>query len=141
MVFLCRWFLIFSALVLGGTPVFASSAREQRAYAAAVSAFQDAMWSRAETEFAQFAAKYPKSTNATEAVLLQAQAEFQQGKFAEAITLLSTRKAKAGKFADQYDYWIGESQFQKGDFSTAAETFISLAQNFPESPLRLRAVV
>jgi TolA-binding protein len=141
MVFLCRCFLIFSALVLGGTPVFAASARENRAYAAAVSAFQDAMWSRAETEFAQFVAKYPKSTNATEAVLLQAQAEFKQGKFVETITLLSTRKAEAGKFADQYDYWIGESQFQNGDFSTAAETFVSLAQNFPESPLRLPAVV
>jgi TolA-binding protein len=141
MVFLCRWFLIFSALVLSGTPIFAASAREDRTYAAAASAFQDAMWSRAETEFAQFVAKYPKSTNATEAVLLQAQAEFKQGKFAEAIILLSTRKAEAGKFADQYDYWIGESQFQNGDFSTAAETFISLVQDFPESPLRLRAVV
>jgi TolA-binding protein len=139
--FLCRWFLIFSALVLSSTPIFAASAREERAYAAATSAFQDAMWSRAEAEFAQFVAKYPKSTNATEAVLLQAQAEFKQGKFLETISLLSTRKAAAGKFADQYDYWIGESQFQNGDFSTAAETFISLAQNFPESSLRLRAVV
>src|SRR5271170_7929513 len=133
MVFLCRCFLIFSALVLGGTPIFAASTREDRAYAAAASAFQDAMWSRAETEFAQFAAKYPKSTNATEAVLLQAQAEFQQGKFTEVVTLLSTRKAGAGKLADQYVYWIGEAQFQGGDFSTAANTFISLAQNFPES--------
>jgi len=141
MVFLCRWLLIFSALFFGGTPIFAASAREERAYAAAANAFQDAMWGRAETEFAQFVAKYPKSTNAMEAVLLQAQAEFKQGKFTETITLLSTRKAEAGKFADQYDYWIGESQFQYGDFSTAAETFVSLSQNFPESPLRLRAVV
>ena len=141
MVFLCRCFLIFSALILGGTPVSAAGARENRAYAAAAGAFQDEMWSRAETEFAQFVAKYPKSTNAPEAVLLQAQAEFQQGKLAETIALLSTRKAEAGKFADQYVYWIGESQFQIGNFSAAAETFISLAQNFPESSLRLRAVV
>src|ERR1700676_325714 len=101
MVFLCRCFLVFSALILGGTPVFSAGAREDRAYAAAAGAFQDDMWSRAETEFAQFVAKYPKSTNATEAVLLQAQAEFQQGKFAETIALLSMRKAEAGKFADQ----------------------------------------
>jgi TolA-binding protein len=141
MVFLCRWLLIFSALILGGTPVFAGSARENRAYAAAASAFQDEMWSRAETEFAQFVAKYPKSTNAPEAVLLQAQAEFQQGKFVEAIALLSTRKAEAASLADQYVYWIGEAQFQSGNFSAAAETFISLAQNFPESSLQLRAVV
>jgi TolA-binding protein len=141
MVFLCRWLLIFSALIAGGTPVFAASAREDRAYAAAANAFQDEMWSRAETEFTQFVAKYPKSTNAPEAVLLQAQAEFQQGKFAETIALLSTRKAEAGKIADQYFYWIGEAQFKNGDFSAAAETFILLAQNFPESSLRLRAVV
>jgi TolA-binding protein len=141
MVFLCRWFLIFSALILGGTPVFAASARESRAYAAAASAFQDEMWSRAETEFAQFVAKYPKSTNAPEAVLMQSQAEFQQGKFAETIALLSAQKANAGKLADQYVYWIGESQFKGGNFSAASETFISLAQNFPESSLRLRAVV
>lgn len=92
-------------------------------------------------EFAQFVAKYPKSTNAPEAVLMQAQAEFQQGKFAETIALLSAQKAEAEKFADQYVYWIGESQFKGGNFSAAAETFISLAQNFPESSLRLRAVV
>ncbi len=141
MVFLCRWLLIFFALVLGGTPVFAASARENRAFAAAASAFQDEMWSRAEMEFAQFVAKYPKSTNAPEAVLMQAQAEFQQGKFAETIALLSAQKAEAEKFADQYVYWIGESQFKGGNFSAAAETFISLAQNFPESSLRLRAVV
>src|SRR5271156_5722094 len=109
MAFLCRWLLIFSALVLGGTPVFAASARADRAYAAAASAFQDEMWSRAETEFAQFVAKYPKSINVPEAVLLQAQAEFQQEKFAKSIALLSTQKAAAGKFADQYVYWIGES--------------------------------
>jgi TolA-binding protein len=141
MVFLCRWLLIFSALILGGTPVFAAGARENRAYAAAASAFQDEMWSRAETEFAQFIAKYPKSTNAPEAVLMQAQAEFQQRKFAETIALLSTQKAEAGKLADQYVYWIGEAQYKNGDFSMAAETFVSLAQNFTESPLRLRAVV
>ena len=141
MVFLCRWFLIFSALVFGGTPVFAASAREDRAYAAATSAFQDEMWSRAETEFAQFVAKYPKSTNVAEAVLLQAQAEFKQKKFEEAIELLSIKRTEAGKLADQYNYWIGESQFQNGDFSAAAETFILLAKNFPESSLRLRAVV
>src|SRR5271155_2249289 len=112
MVFFCRWLLIFSALIAAGTPVFAASEREYRAYAAAANAFQDEMWSRAETEFAQFVAKYPKSTNAPEAVLLQAQAEFQQGKFAETIVLLSTRKAEAGKIADQYFYWIGEAQFK-----------------------------
>ena len=49
--------------------------------------------------------------------------------------------AKAGTLADQYVYWTGEAQFQNADLTNAAETFVSLAQNYPNSPLRLRAVV
>jgi len=141
MVFLRRWLLLWFTLVLGGGQVFAASGRETRAYAAAVSAFHDAMWSRAETEFGQFVQKYPKSDRVAEAVLLQAEAEFQQKKHPQAIALLQAGKAAAGKFADQYVYWIGEAQFQNGDFSAAAETFVSLTRDFPESSLRLRGVV
>ncbi len=141
MVFLRRWLLLWFTLVLGGGQVFAASGRENRAYAAAVSAFKDAMWSRAETEFGQFVQKYPKSDRVAEAVLLQAEAEFQQEKYPQAIALLQAGKAGAGKLADQYVYWIGEAQFQKGDFSAAAETFVLLTRDFPESSLRLRGVV
>ena len=74
-------------------------------------------------------------------MLLQAEAEFKQGKLPQAIALLTARKAEAGNLADQYVYWIGEAQFQNGDFSAAAETFVSLTRDFPESSLRLRAVV
>jgi TolA-binding protein len=135
--------LILLSLVLSGEQLSAASAKEQSAYAAAVAAFQDEMWSRAETELAQFIQKYPKSTNAPEAVLLQAQAQFKQGKLADAIALLgdASHLAKAGTLADQYIYWIGEAQFQNADLTNAAETFVSLAQKFPDSPLRLRAVV
>ena len=114
---------------------------KNRAYAAALGAFQDKMWSRAETEFAQFAQKYPQSDRVAEAVLLQAEAEFKQGKFPQAIALLQGGKAAAGKLADQYVYWMGEAQFQSGDFSTAAETFVALTRDFPESSLRLKGVV
>jgi TolA-binding protein len=141
MAFRWRWLLVLFALLLSGGQLSAASTKEQRAYAAAVSAFQDEMWGRAETEFAQFIQKYPKSTNTPEAVLLQAQAEFKQGKLAQAIKLLNARKAGAGHLADQYVYWIGEAQFQSVDLAVAAETFISLARDFPESSLRLRAVV
>ena len=141
MAFLRQWFFIAFALLLGGGQVFAASGRENRAYAAAVSAFKDAMWSRAETEFAQFIQKYPKSDRVAEAVLLQAEAEFKQEKYPQAIALLQAGKAGAGKLADQYVYWIGEAQFQKNDFSAAAETFVSLTRDFPESSLRLRGVV
>jgi TolA-binding protein len=141
MAFRWQWPLILLALSTGGERSFAASAREDRAYAAAVTAFQDGMWSRAETEFAQFVQKHPKSGRRAEAVLLQAEAEFKQGKLPETIALLTARKAGAGDLADQYVYWIGEAQFQGGDLPAAAETFIALTRDFPESSLRLRAVV
>ena len=140
MVFLRRWLLIWSLLVLGGGQVFAAS-REERAYATAIADFQTEMWSRAETEFAQFTRSYPKSTNATQAVLLQAQTQFKQGKFANVITLLDSHKAAAGNLADQYANWIGEAQFANKNLAAAAAAFESLDKNFPDSPLRLRAVV
>jgi outer membrane protein assembly factor BamD (BamD/ComL family) len=143
MAFYRRWLLVLSALILGGGSLFAASTREQRAYAAAVADFRIELWSRADAEFAQFVQKYPKSTNAPEAVLLQAQAEFKQGDLANAIAKLTNpdNLAKAGTLADQYVYWTGEVQFQKADLTNAAETFVSLAQKFPNSPLRLRAIV
>ena len=142
MVFCRRWLLILTVLVLGGGLSFAAgSKKEERAYAAAVSAFNDGLNERAETAFAQFMANYPDSSHVPEAVLLRAQAEFKQGKLAEAIARLESGQAAAGEQADEYVYWIGAAQLRGGDFSTAAETFLSLPQNFPKSRLRLRAVV
>jgi TolA-binding protein len=144
MVFLRQSFLILFALILGGEISFAaSSTKEQTAYAAAVSAFQDGMWNRAETEFGQFNKIYPNSTNAPMAVLLEAEAQFRQGKFTDAIALLNdtNNMAKAGNLADQYVYWIGEAQFTNQDYSAAANTFVSLAQHFPRSQFQLSSVV
>ena len=141
MVFFRRWLLIGCALVLSSGPVFAGNSKEERAYDAAKSAFRDEMWNRAETQLAQFVVRFPDSTNVPQARLLQAQAELKQQAFADAIGLLQTNLSAAGGLADQYVYWTGEAQFQGGDFSRAAETFVSLAKTYPESPLRLRAVV
>ena len=142
MVFCRRWLLILTVLALGcGLTFAAGSKKEERDYAAAVGAFQDGMWSRAETGFAQFVEQYPLSSHVAEAVLLRAQAEFKQGKLADAIARLKAGQATAGDQADEYVYWTGAAQLQGGDFSTAAQTFISLAQTFSKSRLRLRAVV
>jgi TolA-binding protein len=143
MAFLRRWLLILSALVLGCGQMTAAGTRENRDFAAAIGAFQDGMWSRAETGFDSFKNSYPDSTDTPQAVLLQAQAEFKQGKLTNAITLLAdtNNQAKAGNLADQYFYWIGEAQFQNKNYSGAATTWIALDQKFSESPLRLRAVL
>ncbi len=141
MAFCLRWLLILFVLVLGGGQIFAASSKEERAYAAAVSSFQNEMWARAETQFEQFAARFPGSTNVPQARLLQAQAEFKLQAFANAIGLLQTNLPAAGGLADQYVYWIGESQLQGGNLSQAVTVFDSLVKKYPVSPLRLRAVV
>ena len=140
MAFSRRNFLVLILLVCSSVQVFAAP-REERAYAAAVMDFQTGMWSRAETEFAQFVARYQDSTNVPMAVLLEAQAQFQQRKFTSAVELLDGRKAAAGTLADQYAAWIGEAQFAGQKYPAAAATFESLVKDFPESPLQLRAVV
>jgi TolA-binding protein len=141
MAFRWQWLLILALWWPAGGRGFAATVREDRAYAAAVSAFQDGLWSRAETAFDKFVQKNPDSSRVAEAVLLQAEAQFKQGKLTNAIALLTARKAGAGNLADQYVYWLGEAQFQNGNLSAAAETFVSLARDFPASSLRLRAVV
>ena len=109
MIFCRRWLLILSVLILGGGPVFAAS-KEDRAFAAASAAFQDGIYERAETEFARFVQQYPKSSRVADAVLLQAQAQFKQGKNTAAIALLSTPPSNPGRLADRYAYWLGEAQ-------------------------------
>ncbi|HXE42401.1 MAG TPA: tetratricopeptide repeat protein, partial [Candidatus Baltobacteraceae bacterium] len=139
MAFLRRSILILFVLILSSGHLFA--ANEQRAFTAATAAFQAKMWSRAEVEFAQFKNDFPNSTNVPQAVLLQAQAQFQQKKFTDAINLLKANQIAAKNFEDQFIYWIGESQFASGDYLDAADTFISLAQNFPDSSFMARGVV
>ncbi len=141
MALLRQWLLVLSVFALGGGPLLAAGAREDRAYAAATVSFQDGNWGRAEAGFAQFIQHFPKSGRVPQAVLLQAQALFKQGQYAAAGALLASRVAGAGSLADGYAYWLGEAQFAAGDYTNAAGTFASLAGNFPDSPLRLTAVV
>src|SRR5579863_6392898 len=144
MSFLQRWLLILSVLLAGAGSLSAAS-REDRAYAAALADSQDKMWDRAEREFDQFAKRYPKSTNAPMAILLEAQAQFQQGKYAEAMNLLTDTNylawAQTAGIADQYARWHGESQFAAGQYAEAAGTFRQAAGNYPQSPLALTMVV
>jgi len=144
MAFFRRWFLVLSALVLGGGPLFAAT-REERAYAAALDAFHDQFYGRAEAGLTQFLQTYRKSASAPQAVLLLAQSEFYLGKYQDAIGWLADSnnlaRAKTAGLTDRYVYWTAEARFALGDFRGAAKTFISLAHDFPESPLGLSAVV
>jgi TolA-binding protein len=145
MSYLRRWFLILSALVLGGGQLVAAGTREERAYAAALAAFRDQFYDRATNGLTQFLQNYHKSGNAPQAVLLLAQSEFYLGNYPAAIARLTDpgnlARAKAAGLTDRYVYWKAEAQFAGGDLKGAAGTFISLVDDFPESPLGLSALV
>ena len=141
MAFCRQWFLILSLLVLGGAPVMAAPTREERAYAAATERFNVGIYDQAETEFAQFIVKYPGSPQVPMAALLEAQAQYKQGKFREAISLLTAPPVSPGNLADRYAYWLGEAQFGQGELEHAVATFTNLASSYPDSALRVTAVV
>jgi TolA-binding protein len=137
-VFLRQSLLVLFALILSGVPLLAS---EQRDFDAATAAFNVGMWSRAETEFADFAKNHPKSKRLPEAILMEAEASYQQGKLDQAVQLLQSGEPSAGSFADQYAYWVGQSQFAGSNYDDAAQTFAGLAATFTNSPWQLDAVV
>ena len=135
-----RWLVIFCALFLGSANLFAAS-REERAYKAALAAFQDGLWERAEADLAQFAQRFPKSGHLAESVLMEARAEFQQGKYSDALALLNAQKSQAGALADRYAYWTGETQLAQNDLAAAGSTFLALSGSATETSLKLMATV
>jgi len=141
MVFRRQWLVIFCTLILGGVSLPAAPSHEERAYAAAAALFTDGIYDQAAAALAQFVGKYADSPQVPMAVLLEAQAQYKQGKFTAAINLLSATNAAPGGLADRYAYWLGEAQFGRGDFDHAVETFTNLANKFPDSALSLPAVI
>jgi len=114
---------------------------EKKAYDSAAEAFRIGFWDRAEVEFAEFIEKYPKSESLGDAILLQAQSQFQQEKFASVVALLIAREADAGTNADRFLYWTAEAQFRNGNYPAAATDFGKLARDFRTSSRRLDAAV
>jgi TolA-binding protein len=145
MLFQQRWLLILSLLVLGGGQLWASPSREERTYAAALAEFHDGIYDRAQADLASFVLKYPKSTNAATAVLFRAQAFYELKQFDNAIQLLTdsnqVARAEAAGVADRYLDWLGKAQLARNDLAAAANTWLKLAQGYPDSPLALNAVV
>lgn len=107
---------------------------ERGAFDAAAKAFQDLNFDRAEREFGEFARAWPESSLRSEAVLLQARARFSRTNAAGAIDLLTAALPQAGKLTDQYQFWLGESRFEAGQFEKAAEAYGHLVRDFTNSP-------
>ena len=140
MALLCRWILVLSLLLAAGTRLTAASA-EDRAFDAAVKAFHDTFYDRAEAELAEFRKKYPGSPLLPEAILLQAQARLELSNYAGASKLLAANQAAAGTRADQYAFWLAEAHSRNGDWRAARDGFAKVVKEFPNSPRRLEAVI
>jgi TolA-binding protein len=137
-----RIILICLLLALAGGRVEAALfGGEAKAFETASKSYQLKMWERAEREFAEFAKDHPKSEKVAEALLWQAQAQFEQGKFGAVVELLSARQSQAGNLEDQFLYWIATAQFQGTNYPAAAASFGRLAREFTDSSRRLEASV
>lgn len=131
------WTLILFGIAL----LFPVSAAEGETdfFKSATDAFRDKFYERAEEQFAAFTAKFPASTNLSEAILYQAQARHFQKKYDAAIELLRTHLPKAGLAADQYVFTWADALAAKGDYAAAAEQYGRLVKEFPNSSSRLQA--
>ena len=137
-----RW--IFQSVALGFALLVAwtSTAQdtpESAAFRNAYKKYRDNIYDWAERDFASFVATFPQSPLLPEAVLLQAQAALKMTNVTRTVSLLQQHFDKAGPFADQYRYVIGQAQFQGGTFGAAADSFANVAQNFTNSALLLES--
>lgn len=135
--------LLCAAAGLAAQPHFAADAtpEERRAFDVALKAFQDGVlgYARAEREFGDFVKSFPASHRHSEAVLRQAQSRYHMTNAAGAAELLTANLAEAGKFADEYQFWLGEALFLGGKFAPAAEAYAKLVATFPSSTNLLAA--
>ena len=138
MAVLCRWILVLTLLLAAGPRLSAASAAD-RAFEAAVQAFGDTFYDRAEAQFADFCQKFPASPRLAEAVLLQAEARIELTNYAGAIALLSAHQNMAGTNADQYLFWLAEAHSRNGDYRAASDEFAKLVKEFPASSRCLEA--
>jgi TolA-binding protein len=139
-----RWFRCLLLALLLAVPLQALNAAtpaEDRVFNGAVQAFRDGFWNWAESAFDEFTRSFPDSDRLQEVILYQAQARYQMGRHADAIELLSAREERAGRWRDEYLYWIAQAHAQTTNYAAAADGFALLAGTFPGSTRLLDAAV
>ena len=135
----CRSVLL---LLLCATPhLRAASSAENRAFDAALGAFNGTFWERAEKEFGEFAQTFTNSTHLGQARLYQARARLNLTNYAGALELLGHLPGPTDRLNDQYLFWTAETLFEKGDYRGAADGFARMVREFPTSPQRLEAAL
>ena len=139
----CRWNLVF-ALLLALTPRLAAAASaEEHDFELASRDLANGWYPQAEAEFAEFARNFTNSARLPEAFLFQAEARLRlpQPNYAGAIDLLASHQSQAGKWADQYLFWLAEVWLEKGEFQKARDLFGELMSRFPTSSRCLEAAI
>ena len=127
------------SLVMLGAAVPADSASEAKVFSVALRLFEDKAFDLAEKAFAEFVRDHPDSARVPEAVLLQAQAQYAEGKSADSLKVLQAGLAGAGEWADRYEYWMAESRYQLGENKAAAQGYADVLAKYPNSTRRLEA--
>jgi len=133
------WVWLFAAA--GTASLFAATTAETKEFTAASQAFNDRFWERADRELGAFLAKYPTSEYRAEAQLFQAEARIKLRNFAGAIDLLEAGRETAGRFGDEYLFWLAEAQFQSDKLREAADLYARFISEFPNSPRLLDVIV
>ncbi len=138
-----RAYLILSLLVFGLAGLKAADPpnQEERAFVAISEAFGAGFWQRVDAEAAQFVAQFTNSARIPEVMLLQGQSRIQLTNYTGAIELLAIGQTAAGTLTDQYQFWLAEAYYRKGDFQAAADQFARLVREQPTSSRRLEAVI
>ena len=133
------WSWLF--LAAGAWTVNAATKVEEKAFQEAVLFFNGHNWDRAERELGGFLTNYPASEFRAEALLFQAESRSQMSNYAGAIELLQSGRETAGRFADEYLFWLADAQFQGGQLSAAADSYAQYVTEFTNSSRLLDASV
>ncbi|MBL6764894.1 MAG: tetratricopeptide repeat protein [Verrucomicrobiae bacterium] len=114
---------------------------EQHEFNAALQAFEDGLMdhARAEAEFNAFLEKWPNSDLRQAAALYLARTHLLRGHHQRAVEILTSRLPDAGKWADRYQFWIGEAWFAAEEFERAALAYADMLATHRDSDLRFRA--
>jgi len=130
---------VFLAFALASFSSTAAASNETNAFDAAAHLFESNFYKFAETKFSNFTATYTNSVRRPLAILFQARSRFYQSNYVGAIELLQQNMTNANGAADDYQFWIARSLFEKPDYHAAAGAFGTLLQNYPRSAHRLDA--
>lgn len=137
---LCR-FLFLTVILFRGVSLCSAASAEDNAFKIASEKFNKGFWEFAASDFAAFVTNFPTSFRVPDAILFEAEAVMNNGKYDPGIQLLTTNQFRAGTLGDAFLYWIGQGHLGNTNYAAAARCFGQLTKDFPASQYRLEAAV